>query len=286
MKYSHSLQLRKMRHLYQLLHRVQINGFDESLWRQILIEGLGKYFDLGCIWCGVINEKRVYCDQHTFNQFALAVGSHPLIQMCDQFEQRWSRSVDHPSFHATDVIKWVNLMLEEYSDVWYHNAHVRLEVLKVAEKQVVLLTYMLNSRNLRCILFEVPDRLHGRTGGLRLRRLCRLMLIEIQRMVRKSRLATDCYLSSPMSPRESQTARLLLQGYTEKQIARQMYLSPHTVHSYIKAVYRLFGVSSRAEFSALFVSHVPMDHYFKVGTHGAHADLPDPSDMAVDSIAM
>ena len=267
-----TMRLRKMRHIYQLLHRVQINGFDESMWRQVLIHGLHQYFDLRCIWNAVITDSRVSCEQNTFDELALAVGSHTLIQMCDQFEQRWTRSVDHPSFDTSEVIDWVNLMLDDQSVVWYQNNQVRLEVVKFADKTMVLLTYKLNSRNLRCMLFEVPDRFNGRSGGLRLRRLCRLLLLELQRMIKKSRLSMECYLSTPLSPRESQTARLLLQGYTEKQIARQLYLSPHTVHSYIKAVYRLFGVSSRAEFSALFISHVPMDHFFKVGRYGVDAD--------------
>ena len=40
-------------------------------------------------------------------------------------------------------------------------------------------------------------------------------------------------------------------GASEKQIASQLGLSPHTTHHYVKTLYRRFGVSSRAEFMAM-----------------------------------
>jgi DNA-binding CsgD family transcriptional regulator len=54
----------------------------------------------------------------------------------------------------------------------------------------------------------------------------------------------------PLSPREKQTLWNLLAGRGEKQIATQMGLSVNTVHHYVKALYRHFDVSSRAELLA------------------------------------
>jgi DNA-binding CsgD family transcriptional regulator len=54
----------------------------------------------------------------------------------------------------------------------------------------------------------------------------------------------------PLSPRARQTLRKLLAGRGEKQIAGEMRLSINTVHHYVKAIYRHFGVSSRAELLA------------------------------------
>lgn len=53
-----------------------------------------------------------------------------------------------------------------------------------------------------------------------------------------------------LSPRQEQTLRHLLGGDSEKQVARKLELSQHTVHVYVKAIYRRFGVSSRAELLA------------------------------------
>jgi DNA-binding CsgD family transcriptional regulator len=56
-----------------------------------------------------------------------------------------------------------------------------------------------------------------------------------------------------MAPRLRQTLDLLLIGDGEKQIAAKLKLSPHTIHDYVKMVYRQFGVCSRAELLALWV---------------------------------
>jgi DNA-binding CsgD family transcriptional regulator len=56
-----------------------------------------------------------------------------------------------------------------------------------------------------------------------------------------------------LSPRMKQTLERLLAGDSEKQIARHLGLSRHTVHVYVKAIYRGFEVSSRGELLARFV---------------------------------
>lgn len=53
-----------------------------------------------------------------------------------------------------------------------------------------------------------------------------------------------------LSRRMEQTLEHLLTGDSEKQVARKLELSQHTVHGYVKALYRRFGVSSRAELLA------------------------------------
>lgn len=56
-----------------------------------------------------------------------------------------------------------------------------------------------------------------------------------------------------LSPRQSETLRLLLRGQSEKQIAGELKLSVHTVHVYVKAIYKAHHVSSRAELLAKWV---------------------------------
>lgn len=53
-----------------------------------------------------------------------------------------------------------------------------------------------------------------------------------------------------LSPRLRQTGIALMTGASEKQIATELGLSPHTTHHYVKMLYRHFGVNSRAEFMA------------------------------------
>ena len=67
----------------------------------------------------------------------------------------------------------------------------------------------------------------------------------------------DLLLASPdalsLSPRQRQTLQHLLDGSGEKQIAARLGVSPHTVHHYVKVLYRHFDVSSRSELLARWV---------------------------------
>lgn len=56
-----------------------------------------------------------------------------------------------------------------------------------------------------------------------------------------------------MAPRLRQTLSMLLEGDAEKEIARKLGISRHTVHVYIKSLHKHFDVSSRSELMALFI---------------------------------
>jgi pSer/pThr/pTyr-binding forkhead associated (FHA) protein len=43
---------------------------------------------------------------------------------------------------------------------------------------------------------------------------------------------------------------LLLKGKSEKELAKELHLSPNTVHSHVQAIYAAFGVNSRAKLIA------------------------------------
>jgi DNA-binding CsgD family transcriptional regulator len=60
-------------------------------------------------------------------------------------------------------------------------------------------------------------------------------------------------MGEPLSRRERQTLDLLLTGNAEKQIAAQLSISRHTVHVYVKSLYKRFGVNSRSELLAKWV---------------------------------
>lgn len=57
-----------------------------------------------------------------------------------------------------------------------------------------------------------------------------------------------------LSPRLQQTLASLLAGNSEKQAAAKMGVSPHTVHVYVKTLYRRYNVSSRGELLAKWVT--------------------------------
>jgi DNA-binding CsgD family transcriptional regulator len=57
-----------------------------------------------------------------------------------------------------------------------------------------------------------------------------------------------------MSRRKSQTLKCLLRGLSEKQIALELGISRHTIHVYVKELHKQFGVASRGELLARWIS--------------------------------
>jgi len=62
-----------------------------------------------------------------------------------------------------------------------------------------------------------------------------------------------------LTERQHAVLNLILAGYSEKQIARQLHRSINTVHSHIRELYRQFDVQSRAELMSLFITAPPSD---------------------------
>jgi DNA-binding CsgD family transcriptional regulator len=83
------------------------------------------------------------------------------------------------------------------------------------------------------------------------RQLFHLVHMELAALMGRE-LACESRLAG-LSPRLRQTLQCLLQGDSEKQIAARLCLSQPTVHQYVTALHRHFGVSSRGELLAHFI---------------------------------
>jgi len=69
----------------------------------------------------------------------------------------------------------------------------------------------------------------------------------------------DPLLGHDLSDRQRDVLRLLLRGHSEKEVANELGLSAHTVHTHVKRLYSEFEVSSRGELLALFVDRRLLD---------------------------
>lgn len=60
--------------------------------------------------------------------------------------------------------------------------------------------------------------------------------------------------SAPLTPTEQKVLQLLLTGASEKAVAHQLGLAPSTTHQHVVAIFRKFGVRSRAALMSLWLS--------------------------------
>jgi DNA-binding CsgD family transcriptional regulator len=79
----------------------------------------------------------------------------------------------------------------------------------------------------------------------------------------QNRHGPDPAVLAILSPRMRQTLERLVAGDSEKEVAVRLGVSPHTVHVYVKSLYRRLSVSSRGELFAVVAgrravpSHTP-----------------------------
>jgi len=76
---------------------------------------------------------------------------------------------------------------------------------------------------------------------------------DVGKAVRMVGLGMDVFVPTqetaqvPLSEREREVVSLIATGSTNREIAEQLFLSPHTVKEYTSGVYRKLGVRNRAE---------------------------------------
>ncbi|MDG3008083.1 helix-turn-helix transcriptional regulator [Paludisphaera mucosa] len=89
--------------------------------------------------------------------------------------------------------------------------------------------------------------------------LLRLFHAELGRLIGPTLTSPDDPLSpTRLPPRLRQTLSCLLEGDGERQVAARLGLSRPTVHQYVTALYRRYGVESRAELLARFIRRPPL----------------------------
>ncbi len=89
-----------------------------------------------------------------------------------------------------------------------------------------------------------------RDFSMRERRLVEFFHAEIGPLVGHALVSATEPTPQALGPRLRQTLVCLLEGDTEKQAAARLGISPATAHQYVTALYRHFGVASRAQLMA------------------------------------
>ena len=62
-------------------------------------------------------------------------------------------------------------------------------------------------------------------------------------------------LPPPLGDRERDVTRLAVEGLTNREIARHLHVSPHTVNYYLRRIYHRLNINSRVQLAAYANAH-------------------------------
>jgi DNA-binding NarL/FixJ family response regulator len=90
----------------------------------------------------------------------------------------------------------------------------------------------------------VPSEVHGDE-----------LVLAIAAVAAGSRLPRSVEEQGPLSAREAEIVTLVVQGLSNDEIARKLFISPNTLKSHIRRAYRKVGVTTRAQAVAWATQH-------------------------------
>jgi DNA-binding NarL/FixJ family response regulator len=131
--------------------------------------------------------------------------------------------------------------------VWYSSQHVQQLRRTARVDSFIYTAYAPSEKEMRAFSLHRPW--GARPFSERERRLVDLFHRECRFLHEPAGDLSPAILRG-LPPRLCEMLRGLVRGRSEKQLAADAGLSPHTVHDYVKALYRHFGVQSRSELLA------------------------------------
>lgn len=251
---SQRLRLGEVRAVFRLVAECRELGYDARLWRQHLAEGLLHICTARLCTSG----EGWGTPQDRLQRSALLVGAGFDAETAANFRkyQEDGMAVRDPAVrHAATLQAPRGTFASEelVGEREYFGSVVYNEYYRKTRCDFCLFSYHLMpdpSGMSNIALFRAPDMPRFDRHD---RKLLDLVSVEVGRLLGGPlALAEDPGVSS-LSPRLRQTLEALLEGDGEKQAALRLGISPRTVHEYVEALYRHFGVSSRAELMALFL---------------------------------
>ena len=252
---TQKLNLMQVRHVFRLIGQVRAHGADPAQWRRFMVSRLRRLLTADM----VISTELSFLAPSAARQRALhqlaAGGTLPrsLIKGAilrdrgfgiDENGQAWHIDEEHEEFRPEDyqVLLAPKLAPDGRLSV-RPMQHLR------AGRYFILSQFSLPHADtvdqLGVYRFDM-----ARPFGPVEARVLRLLHTELGRLWRAQALRKTRDPRVDLAPRLSQTLTLLVAGSSEKQVARELGISPHTVHNYVKALHRRYKVASRGELLA------------------------------------
>jgi DNA-binding CsgD family transcriptional regulator len=247
MSKSGSLRLRDIRAAFRLIGDCRDLGGDTGRWQRRMLEGLVVLFGVvqaagGEAWWErpgkTVRPVAAYsvsldsAAEAAYRAYHSAAGpaDDPILQ---EIEKRPERLITRTRTQLVSDADWHRSSSFEYRSSGGLD-HTIISVLQRSENGATSVMSLNRARG-------------ERDFTEREQRLFHLFHSELGRLIGGPLVATLDPPVEPLPRRLQQTLACLLEGDSEKQVAARLGLSHATIHQYVTALYRRFGVQSRAQ---------------------------------------
>jgi DNA-binding CsgD family transcriptional regulator len=260
MSKSGRVRLSDLRRAYRLVDACRDVGHDPRAWPAVMAEGLTRLVDtevasLGDVLPGASATGPVVIIRADCGWLTQGHRAHYFQQYVR--DRRFQQALTFQRFGAAQGALTVRTREQLADDrEWYASLEFN-EVHRVMEMDDILLSFVRRDDAPRLEGFGLLRGLGRGRFTARERRLVRLFHGEIRRHLGPVLVHDRGEPLARLNKRLTETLDCLLEGDSEKQVAVRLGLSRHTVHQYVKALYRRLGVNTRAELLALYLRHRP-----------------------------
>jgi DNA-binding CsgD family transcriptional regulator len=248
MKRSQQLRLKDLRGAYRLIMECRELGHDPVLWRRHMFLGLcplvgarvaagGEIRDFGKPTQVVLQSVDVRGFSQTVSRYLAEDGIRhdPVFR---RFAQIPGQLVTRCLGQLIDPADW-------------HRSETFRRYMRPAGIDSRIISFYRLPYDVRTVTAITLHRgTEDPSFGLREARLVHYFHHELSRMLGRELATVAGTKTSGLPLRQRQVLDCLLNGDSEKQVARRLGLSPHTVHTHINRLHQRFGVQSRGELLA------------------------------------
>jgi DNA-binding CsgD family transcriptional regulator len=253
---SDLLRVQDVRDAYRLIGECRDLGSDPVLWYRHVLAGLCRLVGARA---AVGGEGLWVRPQRTVEP--LSVFDAGLDQRGQEVLMAYHRELgpaDDPIFQALQHVPGrlvTRSRRQLVSDaVWYRSACFSYHRLNDTDHQLTSVYQVADSGAISAV--TVHRAIGERDFSAREQRLLNFLHGELGPLIGRALVSAAEPSPERLSPRLRQTLACLVEGDSEKQVAARLDLSHATAHQYVTALYRHFGVQSRAQLLAHIIRRI------------------------------
>lgn len=252
---SSKLRLPDVRRVFRLLGDCRDLGHDRAAWTRRAIAGLrdelGAYLVVGTFIDGTIEES-VRPGRSLFD-----VGWES-----GRDRQAWLGLISSPRVHDYETVRAIykdplpGVLVRSRDQLvpdreWGAGAELNEDRKPLHQDETLIGIHRFGGPGVQQV-FSINRAVGERKFDGRERMFLRLFLAEANALAGTALAVDEAGPLAALSPRLRRVLDALVEGDSEKQVASRLGLSRHTVHDYVKELYRRFGVGTRGEMLASY----------------------------------